>query len=158
MLWSNIWRNFSDIVIFKIQHRKSKVKAIHLPFIPNQLIHPIHIPFVRCHSALPFLRYGYLKKKWPGKSKFKVMGEFEGQDHIAGPTTYRLTLISLVPSIHDIHCFQDLKNSRSRSRVRSKFKVTKWVRLPIDSHPLRSMSIDPVISDIQLLQNLTLKI
>ena len=40
MLWSNIWSDSSDIVIFKIQHRKSKVKAIHLPFIPNQLIHP----------------------------------------------------------------------------------------------------------------------
>ena len=28
-----------------------------------------------------------------------------------------------------------LQNQRSRSRMSSKFKVTKWVRLPIDSHP-----------------------
>ena len=37
-------------------------------------------------------------------------------------------------------------------------KVTKWVQHPIDSHPFRSMSIDPSIPEIQQIQNLTLKI
>ena len=35
----------------------------------------------------------------------------------------------------------DLENPRSRSLVRSKFKVTTWVQHPIDSHPF--MSIQP---------------
>ena len=34
----------------------------------------IHIPFVPCQSALPFMRYSIFKI-WPWKSKVKVMGE-----------------------------------------------------------------------------------
>ena len=42
--------------------------------------------------------------------------------------------------------------------MRSKFKVTKWVPLPIYSHPFHSMPIShPTTPGIQLLQNLTLK-
>ena len=60
----------------------------------------------------------------------------------------------------------DPENPRSRSRVRSKFKVTKQVWLPkgqghiVDptSCPFCSMLINPPIPEIQLFQNLTLKI
>ena len=46
---------------------------------------------------------------------------------------------------YSIFCFWkfDLENPRSSSWLRSTLKVTKWVRLPIDSHPFRSMSIGP---------------
>ena len=37
-----------------------------------------HIPFVPCQSALPFLRYGYLKI-WPWKSKFTITAGVKGQ-------------------------------------------------------------------------------
>ena len=43
----------------------------------------------------------------------------------------------------------DLENQGSRSWVRSQFKVTMWVYHPIDSHPFRSMSIDPPILETQ---------
>ena len=51
-----------------------------------------------------------------------------------------------------------LENPRSRSWVRSKLKVKTWVQHSIDSHPFHSMSIAHPIPDIQLFQNLTLKI
>ena len=50
----------------------------------------IHIPFVPCQSALPFLRYSIFKI-WPWKSKVKVMGEVDIKSHSMGPTFYRLT-------------------------------------------------------------------
>ena len=52
----------------------------------------------------------------------------------------------------------DLENQGSRSWVGSQFKVTMWVKHPIDSHPFCSMSIGPPIPEIQYFQNLTLKI
>ena len=52
----------------------------------------------------------------------------------------------------------DLENPRSRSWVRSKFKVITWVQHPIDSHPFGSISIHPLIHMIELFQNLTFKI
>ena len=52
----------------------------------------------------------------------------------------------------------DLENPRSRSWMRSKFKVITWVQHPIDSHPFGSMSIHPLIPMIELFQNLTFKI
>ena len=52
----------------------------------------------------------------------------------------------------------DIENSRSRSWVRSKFKVTTWVQHSVNSHPFRSMSIGHPISELRLFQNLTLKI
>ena len=52
----------------------------------------------------------------------------------------------------------DIENSRSRSWVRSKFKVTTWIQHSINSHPFHSMSIGHPIPELQLFQNLTLKI
>ena len=53
----------------------------------------IHIPFVPCQSALPFLRY-IIFKIWPWKSRVKVMGEVTVQSHNVGLTSYRLTSLS----------------------------------------------------------------
>ena len=52
----------------------------------------------------------------------------------------------------------DIENSRSRSWVRSKFKVTTWVQHSVNSHPFHSMSIGHPIPELRLFQNLTLKI
>ena len=52
----------------------------------------------------------------------------------------------------------DIENSRSRSWVRSKFKVTTWAQHSVDSHPFPSMSIGHPIPELWLFQNLTLKI
>ena len=121
-----------------------------------------HIPFVPCQSALPFLRYSIFKI-WPWKSKVKVMSEGKVESHNMGPTFYRLTSLSSHvnrPSHSWDTTFSkfDLENPRSMPWLRWKFKVTKWVQLPIVSHPFRSMSIDPPIPEIQHFQNLTLKI
>ena len=48
-----------------------------------------HTLFVPCQSAIPFIRYDFLKI-WPWKSKVKVMGEGNGESHNMGPTFYRL--------------------------------------------------------------------
>ena len=121
-----------------------------------------HIPFVPCQSALPFLRYSIFKI-WPWKSKVKVMSERKVESHNMGPTFYRLTSLSSHvnrPSHSWDTTFSkfDLENPRSMPWLRWKFKVTKWVYVPIVSHPFRSMSIDPPIPEIQHFQNLTLKI
>ena len=52
----------------------------------------------------------------------------------------------------------DVENSRSRSWVRSKLKVTTRVQHSVDSHPFHSMSIGHPIPQLRLFQNLTLKI
>ena len=52
----------------------------------------------------------------------------------------------------------DIENSRSKSWMRSKFKVTTWVQHSFNSHPFRSMSIGHPIPELRLFQNLTLKI
>ena len=52
----------------------------------------------------------------------------------------------------------DPENPRSRSWVRSKFKVITWVQHLIDSHPSGSISIHPLIPMIELFQNVTFKI
>ena len=117
-----------------------------------------HIPLVPCQSALPFLRCSIFKI-WPWKSKVRVIA----QGHKVGITPYQL--ISL--SFHvDRPCHSwdtaiskfDVEKSRSRSWVRSKFKVKTWVQHSVDSHPSYSMSIGHPISDVWLFQNLTLKI
>ena len=51
-----------------------------------------------------------------------------------------------------------LENPRSRTSMRSQFKVTKWVSHHITPYPFGSMSIGPPIHEIQHFQNLTLKI
>ena len=117
-----------------------------------------HIPLVPCQSALPFLRYSIFKI-WPWKSKVKVIA----QGHKVGITTYRLISLSLHVNRPSrswdtaISKF-DVENSRSRSWMRSKLKVTTWVQHSVDSHPFHSMSIRHPIPELQLFQNLTLKI
>ena len=48
-------------------------------------LYPIHIPFVRCHSALPFLRYGYLKKKMTWKIQVQGYGWVRRSRSHSGP-------------------------------------------------------------------------
>ena len=48
-----------------------------------------HIPFIPCHSVIPFLRYNIFKI-WPWKSKVTVMGEVDIESHM-GPTFCRLS-------------------------------------------------------------------
>ena len=113
-----------------------------------------HIPLVPCQSALPFLRYSIFKI-WPWKSMVKVIA----QDHTIGITPYQLISHVDRPS----HSWDtviskfDVENSRSRSWVRSKFKVTTRVQHSVDSHPFCFMSIRHPIPELQLVQNLTLK-
>ena len=125
--------------------RESNILSTHIPFIPYQ-------------SALPFLRYSIFKI-WPWKSKVKVIA----QGHKVGITPYRL----ISPSFHvDWPSYSwdtaiskfDVENSRSRSWVRSKLKVTRWVQHSVESHPFCSMSIGHPIPELRLFQNLTSKI
>ena len=53
----------------------------------------IHIAFIPCQSAIPFLRYS-ISKIWPWKSKVKVMGEVDNESHKVDVTSYRLTSLS----------------------------------------------------------------
>ena len=121
-------------------------------------IQSTHISFVPCQSALPFLGYSHFKI-WPWKSKVKVIA----QGHKVGPTSYRLTSLSFHVN-RPSHSWDtastkfDLEIPKSRTWVRSKFKVTMWIQHPIDSHPLRSMSIGPALPGIQPFQKLTLTI
>ena len=74
------------------------------------------------------------------------------------------THISFIPSQSNFPFLKygyqkfDLENQRSRSWMRSKFKVITWVQHPLDSHPFGSMSIHPLIPTIDLFLNLTFKI
>ena len=53
----------------------------------------IHIAFVPCQSAIPFLRY-IIFIIWPWKSKVKVMGVVDIESHKVVVTSYRLTSLS----------------------------------------------------------------
>ena len=122
----------------------------------------IHILFVPCQSALPFLGYSYFKI-WHRKFKVKVMGEVKVESHNICPTFSRLTSLSFHvnrASNSWVTTFSkfDLQNQGSRSWVRSKLKVTTWVQHSFDSHPFRSMWIGHPIPELRLFQNLTLKI
>ena len=96
---------------------------------------------------------------WPWKSKVKVIA----QGHNVGIAPHRL--ISLSFHVHRpshsrdtaISKF-DVENSRWRSWVKLKLKVTTWVQHSVDLHPFRSMSIRHPIRELRLFQNLTLKI
>ena len=93
----------------------------------------------------------------------KVMGEGNVESHKVGVTSYWLTSLSFHvnrPSHSWDTAFSkfDLENPRSRSWVRWTMKATTWVQHSIDSHPFNSMSIGHPIPEIQLFQNLTLKI
>ena len=71
-------------------------------------------------------------KIWPWKSKVNVMGEVNVESHNMGPTFYQLTSLSFhvnwpIPFLrYDFFKIWPWK-SRSRSWLRSKVKVTKWV-------------------------------
>ena len=54
------------------------------------------------------------------------------------------------------YAFCQILSWKSKLKVIAQF--TSWAQHPIDSHLFRSMSIDPHIPEIQLLQNLTFKI
>ena len=91
------------------------------------------------------------------------MVEVKVEINKVGVTSYRLTPLSFhvnQPSVSWDKTFSkfDLENPRSRSWVRGKLKVITWVQHSIDSHPFRPMSMGHIISEIQLFQNLTLKI
>ena len=120
-----------------------------------------HIPFIPCQSAIPFLRYDFFKI-WPWKSRVKVMVKVQVESHKVDVTSYRLASLSFhfnpIPKIQTAFSKFDLENPRSRSWVRWTLKVTTWVQHSIDSHPFNSMSIGHPIPEIQLFQNLTLKI
>ena len=122
----------------------------------------IHILFVPCQTALPFLGYSYFKI-WHWKFKVKVMVEVKVYSHKMGPTFSRLSSVSfhVDRASHSwVTTFSkfDLENQGSRSWVRSQFKVTMWVKHPISSHPFHFMSIGHPILELRLFQNLTLKI
>ena len=121
-----------------------------------------HIPFVPCQSGNPLLSRDFFKI-WRWYSRVKVMGEVTVQSHNVGLASYRLTSLLFHvnrPSHSWDTAFSkfDLENQGSRSWVRSQFKVTMWVKHPIDSHPFRSMSSCPFIPEIPHFRNLTLKI
>ena len=122
----------------------------------------IHILFVPCQSALPFLGYSYFKI-WHWKFKVKVMGEVKVESHNMGPTFSQLTSLSFQVNGAS-NCWVttfpkfDLESQGSRSWVKSKLKVTTWVQHSVDSHPFPSMWIGHPIPQLRLFYNLTLKI
>ena len=97
-----------------------------------------HIPFVPCRSALSFLGYSYFKI-WHWKFKVKVMGVVKVESHNMGQTFSQLTSLSFHVNrashswVTPFSKFDLEKSrsrswfSRSRSWVRSQFKVTMWV-------------------------------
>ena len=91
------------------------------------------------------------------------MGEVKVKSHNVSLTSYRLTSLSFHVNLAS-YCWVttfskfDLENQGSRTWMRSQFKVTMWVKHPIDSHPFCSMSIGHPIPEVWLFQNLTLKI
>ena len=77
----------------------------------GSIILSTHILSIPCQSAIPFLRYDFLKI-WPWKSKAKIVGEGNVQSHKVGVTNYRLPYpLSFHvnrPSIPEIQHFQIL--------------------------------------------------
>ena len=131
---------------------RSKFKSHNVSPTSHQLT------LVPCQSGHPFLRYSIFKI-WPLKwSKVKVIA----QGHIIGIAPYQL--ISLLFHVHQpSHSWDtaiskfDVENSRSKSWVRSKLKVTTWVQHSVDSHPFHFMSIRHPITELRLFQNVTFK-
>ena len=80
-----LWQIFFLNLTFKIQGQSHSSRSH-----SRYNILSIHIPFVPCWSALPFLTYSYFKH-WPWKSKVKVMGEVKVQSRNVSLTSYRLT-------------------------------------------------------------------
>ena len=67
----------------------------------------IHIPFVPCQSAIPFLRYDFFKI-WPSKSKVMVMVEVKVENHKVGVTS----LTSLSFHVNRLFQSRDIKFSK----------------------------------------------
>ena len=117
-----------------------------------------HIPLVPCQSAHPFLRYSIFKI-WPWKSKVEIIVP----GHKVEITPYQL--ISLSFHVDQLsHSWDraiskfDLENSRSRSWVKSKLKVTTWVQHLKSTHFPFVPCQSGIPFLIQHFQNLTLKI
>ena len=126
--------SFLSCDFFKICPWKSRAKVMRQVTSKSQgesKILSTHIPFVPCQSGIPFLSYDSFKI-WPWKSSVKVMGEVTLQSHNVGLTSYRLTsfLFHVNRASHSsAMTFSkfDLENLRSRSWVRSHFKVKMGV-------------------------------
>ena len=122
----------------------------HRVIIPHiQSIHPnivtqchghhwlIHISFVPCQSALPFMRRDYVKL-WPWKFKVKAMGMFKEQGHILSPVSnWSASLFCFSSHINPTNnswktAFSkfDLEDSGSMSWVRSKVEVIQLTQYP----------------------------
>ena len=67
----------------------------------------IHIPFVPCQSAIPFLRYDFFKI-WPSKSKVMVMVEVKVENHKVSVTS----LASLSFHVNRLFHSRDIKFSK----------------------------------------------
>ena len=125
--------------------------------------HKMCLPDLQSLSALLFLRYSIFNI-WPWKSKVKVMSEGKVESHNMDPLFSRLTSLSSHVN-RPCHSWDmtflkfDLENPMSRPWARWKFSHSGCnILSSIDSHPFRSMSIDPPIPEIQYFQSLTLKI
>ena len=121
-----------------------------------------HIPFIPCWSALPFSEMQLFKKL-----TFKIQGQCHGwrqssKSHCE--STILLTHIPFVPCQSDIPLlsYDFFKIWPWNSRVKVKDEVTvQNHNVGVTSYRLTSLSfhvIGPPISEIQLFQNLTLKI
>ena len=117
-----------------------------------------HIPFVPCHSTLPFLiqRFFIIWLSSPRSgSQFKVK-------KWVGLTIYSLPfpLCSIYQPSHSLHTnfFKVWPWKFKVEFIASYLKVTKRVWLPTDSHSFRSTSIGNPISGKQLSQKFILKI
>ena len=93
--------------------------------------------------------------------KVKVMSVVKGK--VIQSAQYPINLLpfhftSITPTVPEIQLFLNLtlKHPRSRSRVRSKIKVTYYTRYPTDALPFRFTSIGPTIPEIWSKSCLTL--
>ena len=155
-----------EIQHFQIWPWKSKVKVMGEANAKSHNMGPTlsRLTSLSFHVNLPshsldttFFKIG------PWKSRVKVTVEVEDASYKVGVTFYRLISLSFHVN-RSSHSWDttfskfDLENPRSRSWVRWMLKVTTWVQHSIDSHPFRSMSISHPFPEVQLCQNLTLKI
>ena len=120
---------------------------------------PCESNMVPCQSALPFMIQHFQN----------LTLKIQGQSHSSRSQSRYNTLSTHIPfgsmligppipGIQLIISKFEVENSRSRSWVRSKLKVTIWVQHSVNSHPFHSMSIGHHIPELHLFQNLTLKI
>ena len=108
-----------------------------------------HNESLTSYQLIPFLRYS-ISKIWPWKSKVKV----KAQGHKVGITPYRF--ISLLFHVKWPPHSWDTAISKSSFKVKVMGDVK--VERSVNSHPFHSMSIRHPIPELQLFQNLTLKI